>query len=331
MGEILGDLFTGAGYPVVLTSRFRSRSLRLIDLSKTLIRRHREIDIQILQVYSGLSFVGEDVASWLGQRLGQKVILHVHGGAIPEFLGRYPRWGLRVLKRAHAIVCPSPFLARSLASHGFRCQIIPNVLDLPVYPFRLRRQLTPRLFWMRAFHPAYNPEMALRVLARVRKVIPEATLVMAGPDKGTRDNVRRLSHDLGLDAAVNFPGYLNMAAKVREGDAADIFINTNHVDNMPVSILEACAMGLPVVTTNVGGIPDLLDDGETGILVYDNDDQAMAEWILRLLRNPELAARISANGRTLAERSSWEQVRPQWERLFSDVMSQSYGKGVDIS
>jgi glycosyltransferase involved in cell wall biosynthesis len=178
---------------------------------------------------------------------------------------------------------------------------------------------------MRTFHPSYNPEMAVRVLARVRKVVPETTLVIAGQDKGTQEVVRRLAQKLDVSDVVRFPGYLNTSAKVHEGQAADIFLNTNHVDNMPVSVIEACAMGLPVVATNVGGIPDLLTDNETSLLVPDDDDEAMAAAVLRLLRDPDLAGRLSANGRKLAERSSWEYVRPQWERLFATIVAASDG------
>ena len=108
---------------------------------------------------------------------------------------------------------------------------------------------------------------------------------------------------------------------MREGDAADIYINTNRIDNMPVAVLEACAMGLPVVSTDVGGIPDLLTHGETGLLVPDDDDDAMARAVQSLLTNSELAGRISHSGRKLAESSAWERVRLLWEELFADLMS----------
>jgi glycosyltransferase involved in cell wall biosynthesis len=251
----------------------------------------------------------------------------LRAGAMPEFMARYPHWSCRVLRRADALVAPSPFLARALARYGFMVQVIPNVVNLAAYTYRYRRALSPRLFWMRAFHPIYNPHMAVRVLAHVQKVVRDAALVMAGQDKGTQDDVQRLARKLGLDDKVHFPGYLDMLAKVHEGNAADIFLNTNRVDNMPVSVVEACAMGLPVVATNVGGIPDLLTDGKTSLLVPDDDDKAMAEAVLRLLHDPNLAGRLSANGRKLAERSSWEQVRPEWEQLFASVMAQSTRKG----
>lgn len=265
MGEILADLFVRSGYPVVVASHQLNRAARLAEIVATLIVHRHSVDVQCLQAYSGPSFVIVDVASWLGQRLGQKIVMHVHGGAMPEFMARYPRWTCRVLRRADAIVAPSSFLARALTRYGFDVRVIPNVIDLSSYPYRHRRYLSPRLFWMRAFHPIYNPEMAVHVLARVRRQVPEATLVMAGQNKGMQGEIQGLVRRLGLDSAVRFPGFLDMAAKVREGSAADIFLNTNHVDNMPVSVIEACAMGLPVVATNVGGIPDLLTDSETGL------------------------------------------------------------------
>jgi glycosyltransferase involved in cell wall biosynthesis len=328
-GEILGDHFASAGYPVISVSTSPSRYVRLLDIVTTLMRRRHDVDIQCLQVFGGPSFVVEDLASWFGRRFGQRIIMVLRGGAMPEFMARHPQWTRRVLSRADALVAPSAFLAHAVVPYGFQAQVIFNVIDLSKYPYRPRKAIGPRLFWMRSFHPVYNPLMAIRVLARLRSTMPTASLVMAGQDKGLEFETRRLAEELGLNGAVHFPGFLDTAAKVKEGDAADIYINTNHVDNMPVTVVEACAMGLPVVATAVGGVPDLLTDGETGLLVPDNDDQAMTAAIQRLLNDPALAMRLSTNGRQLAERSSWEQVRPLWERIFAEVMARAKHSGME--
>src|SRR5207249_3285499 len=102
------------------------------------------------------------------------------GGAMPEFAARHPGWNRRVLSRARALVAPSKFLAREMAPHGFDCRVIPNVIEIECYPYRHRARLLPRLFWMRTFHPIYNPEMAIRTLAELRKTVSDATLVMGG-------------------------------------------------------------------------------------------------------------------------------------------------------
>lgn len=320
-GQRLSDLLGSAGYNVISVSSRVNRYRRLADIAWTLVSRAREIDVLVLEIYGGSSFVVEDLASFLGRRCGHKVILWLHGGALPDFTARYPRWSDRVFRRGHAMVSPTAFLARAVAQRGFAAQVIANTLDLSEYRFRLRRGLAPRLFWMRTFHPVWNPEMAIRVLARVHRSYPEATLVMAGQDRGWQSRIRELAGRMGLNRSVRFAGFLDPAAKAREGDAADIFINTNRIDNMPVAVLEAGAMGLPVVSTNVGGVPDLLEHEHTALLTPSEDDAAMAGAVIRLLREPDLAARLSTHGRRLAERSSWESVRPQWERLFQSVRS----------
>src|SRR6266850_4418557 len=312
-GEILSDLFKIKGYSVTSVSSLRNRYMRLADIIITLIKQRREIDLQCLQVFGGPSFVLEDIASWLGQRFGQRIIMFLRGGAMPEFMARFPRWTRRVLARADAIIAPSEFLARAVIPYGFSAQVIPNVIDLSKYPYRHRQAVSPHMLWMRTFHPVWNPMMAVRVVARLRTAMPESRLVMAGQNKGQEAEVRRLAEELGLNGAVRFSGFLDMSGKVREGDSADIFLNTPRVDNMPVAVIEACAMGMPVVTTAVGGIPDLLTDGETGLLVPPDDDEAMVQALQRLVNDPSLAGRLSANGRQLAERSAWERVCPELE------------------
>ncbi len=287
--EIIADLFEAAGYPVISVSDSPNRYWRLIDIVKTLILKRRQVDILVINVYGGASFVVEDIASYLGRLFGKPTVMLLHGGAMPEFMARFPKWTRRVLGRAHTIVTPSEFLARA---------VVP----------------------MRTFHPIYNPLMAVRVLARLRSTVPDATLLMAGQANGTEVEVQRLADELGLNGALRLSGFLDAENKMAEANAAEIFINTNHIDNMPVSVVEACAMGLPVVSTAVGGLPDLLTDGETGLLVPDDDDEAMVEAIEMLLKDLDLTSRLSSKGRLLAERSSWDEVRPQWEHLFAELV-----------
>jgi glycosyltransferase involved in cell wall biosynthesis len=318
-GQILADLFQREGYEVRSASALLNRYGRLADITTTLARHRGDVDVVVLEVYGGPSFVVEDITSWLGSRLGLPIIMWLHGGALPEFMAKFPGWTKRVLRRAHTIVTPTDFLARTVAQHGFEARIIPNVIELDSYPYRHREAVAARLFWMRSFHPIWNPNMALRVMARLRDSLPGASLVMAGPDKGSLPDVIRQTQSLGLGDRVRFAGFLDQEGKTREGGAADIYINTNHIDNAPVGVLEACAMGLPVITTSVGGIPDLFDHGETALFVRDDDDEGMARSVQGLCSNPDLAALLSRNGRRLAECFSWEQVRPRWEQLFSEL------------
>jgi glycosyltransferase involved in cell wall biosynthesis len=316
---ILANRLASERYGVVTASSRINRCARLADLVSTLLRHRREIDVVCLAVYGGPSFVAEDLASRVAQQLGKPLVMTLHGGAMPEFMSRFPRWSMSVLRRANCLVTPSEFLRRAVAERGLEARVIPNLIDLRNYQYRYRSRLHPKLFWMRSFHPIYNPMLAIRVLSRVRQQIPEASLVMAGQHKGAEVEVERLARELGVHGAVQFPGFLDREEKRRLGNAADIFINTNRVDNMPVAVLEAGAMGLPIVATAVGGVPDLLVNGRDGVLVPDNDVEAMANAVLGLLNDPDLAGRLSRNGRRLAERSTWDAVGPQWTGLFREM------------
>lgn len=318
-GLLLAQRLRGEGLPVLDTSAVRAPLARLLDTLWTLFRRRREIDVQCLQVFSGRSFVLQEAASLLGRALGKKLVLSLHGGALPEFQERWPRLVRRLLRRADAVVAPSPFLARCAARAGVSARIIPNTIEIGALPFRARGPLAPRLLWMRTLHPIWNPAMAVRVLARLRRARPEATLVIAGRDRGEGAAVLRLARSLGVEDGVRLAGFLDASGKAREGGAADLFLNTNRIDNAPVSVLEACAMGIPVVSTAVGGIPDQLRDGETALLVPDDDDAAMAAAVERLLSDAALARRLSEGGRRLAEACDWRAVRPLWEELFREV------------
>lgn len=318
-GDVLAGYFRAAGYDAIAASGLAGRAACLADIAIAVLRTRRRAGLLLVQTYSGSSFITADLATALGKRLGLPLVLHLHGGNLPDFMERHPGWSRRVLSRAAAMVAPSRYLVAAMERHGFAAQVIPNVIDLPADGFRARRVLAPKLFWMRSFHEIYNPLMALHAFARVRAAVPTATLVMAGPDKGLQAAARREAGRLGLADAVRFPGFLDGNAKLREGEQADIFLTTNRIDNTPVSVLEACALGLPVVATAVGGVPDLLQHEQTALLAPDGDDEAMAAAVLRLLGDSSLAERLSVNGRRLAEPSLWPNVRPLWEQLFSTL------------
>lgn len=324
-GYILATLFEKDGYEVISASSRVGRFHRLLDVVWTVLRNHRKVDVWLLEVYSGLGFVIADIASFLVRLFRVPTIMVLHGGNLPEFGKRHPWWFKRVLRRAAALVAPSSFLAVAIQQDEFVVRIVPNVIDLGRYAFRLRQKISPKLLWMRSFHPIYNPQMALDAFSEVRLEFPDATLVMAGVDKGLENSVKNSAQQMGLGNAVRFPGFLDEHAKIREFSEADIYLNTNRLDNMPVSVVEACAMGLPVVATAVGGLSHLIDHGKNGLLVPDNDPNKMAAAIMTLLRDQDLTERLSVNGRLLAEKSAWTSVRSSWEVLFNEILTEENG------
>lgn len=239
---------------------------------------------------------------------GSRRVLSYHGGEAPAFLARWGWLARPVLRRYDAVLALTSTQARLFAAHGIPTRIVPNIVPVERFPFRRRSRLRPRLVWVRQFEPVYRPLDALEVLAQVQTHHPEATLTMVG-DGSLLPALRRAVADRNLHG-VTLPGRLPPEALPAVYDEADLFLNTSSVDNLPLSLIEAAACGLPIVSTAAGAIPDLIADGENGLLAPVGDVAALAAAILRLLADPTLAASLSAAGRPTAERFTWSAIAP---------------------
>lgn len=318
--EQLAPHLEAQGIRYLLTSSQPNRYVRPIDILRTIIRNARRIDVLCIQVYGGRTSMIEDLASVLGRFFRHSVVMVLHGGALPAFMDRHPRWARRVLARAHCLVAPSEYLAGTLQRMGFHPEIIPNSIDPLAYRYRHRTQLEPRILWMRAFHPIYRPELAIRSLKVVLDHYPSALLTLAGQDKGMLQDLDRLANQLEVNDHIRFIGFLDAQAKRREFDRHDIFLNTSSIDNMPLTLLEAAASGLPIVTTRVGGIEATFHDRKDCLFVDCPAPDEIATHILSLLSSPEISRHLSSQGRALAERFFVPRIAPLWMATFREVL-----------
>jgi glycosyltransferase involved in cell wall biosynthesis len=324
-GEILAGLFRREGYDVAMSSSVKQPLLRAIDLADAVLREGGRRDVAILSVFSGRAFAYAGLIGRLCQ-LGLPLVMVLHGGALPEQFATSPKRSRRVLARAARVVAPSGYLAAATRELGLEATVIPNVLDLDHYAYEEEPAPVdgpPRLLWLRTLHPVYHPELAIEVLARLHARGLQARLTLAGQDKGLLAPCRALAARLGLADALDFPGFLDMPAKQAAFANHDLFLNTNRIDNTPVTVLEAAAAGLPIVATNVGGVPHLLKDHESALLTPSEDPDAMAAAVLALWQDRDLRQRLRRQARQVAEASAWPAVHEQWVRLFADLTSAS--------
>ncbi|MBL8214264.1 MAG: glycosyltransferase family 4 protein [Bryobacterales bacterium] len=285
-------------------------------------------DVAIIDVFSRDAFLWAEAVAWVMRRLGKPYVLALHGGGLPSFLASQPWRARRLLQPAAAVVAPSTFLKHGLQQYRDDILLIPNAIDIAGYHFRTRGPLSPRLVWLRAFHSMYAPEQAVEVLARVKRRFPTATLLMIGGDKGdgSLQRTTRLVQQLGLTTAVSFAGTIQKADVPNWLNNGDIFLNTTTVDNMPVSVIEAMACGLCVVSTNPAGIPHLLDHGSTALLAPVGDVPALVEAVERLLADTDLARQLSFAGRSLVEAFDWKHVLPRWERVLRSATQPGFAR-----
>lgn len=250
---------------------------------------------------------------WIARLRGTAVIVNYRGGAAAEFFASAPRHVLAGLRGAALRVTPSPFLQRVFGEHGLQAEVIPNVIDLSRFQRVARREFgdAPHLLVARNLEPIYGIPMAIHTLVRVRQRFPGATMTVAGSGPEL-PALQALVMTLGLVDAVRFTGRIDNAAMPQLYAAADCAINTSTVDNMPISVLEAFASGVPMVSTRAGGIPDILEDGRTGMLVPIGDADAMAGAVCRMLADAAFAERTTGAARAEVERYRWSQVKALW-------------------
>ncbi|MGA3294927.1 MAG: glycosyltransferase [Candidatus Acidiferrales bacterium] len=309
------------GWNVSTTSRCAGRLSRLMDMLSTCWSERGRYQVAAVDVYSGMAFGWAEAVCWTLRKAGKPYVLTLHGGRLPEFSASRPARVRRLLASAVAVTAPSKYLTERMRPYRDDLLLIPNAIDLDSYPFKLRRGAASRLIWLRAFHEIYNPVLAVRVLSRLARELPEIHLTMIGPDKGdgSLQRARQEAESLGVSANVTFLGAVPKQQVPEKLADADIFLNTSNVDNTPVSVMEAMACGLCIVSTNVGGVPYLLDDGNDALLVPPNDAGAMAQAVRRILARSDLAQHLSVQARRNAEQFNWTAVTPQWDRLLRSV------------
>ena len=313
--ETLGKALEQEGYVVSYASSIQNPFVRLVDMLYSIVK-NRKIDYVLIDTYSTSAFWYAFFCSQLCRLFALKYIPILHGGNLPERLKRNPKLSNLLLDNAYQLVAPSNFLKSEFENAGFkRIVFIPNSIELENYHFKERIQIQPKLLWVRAFASIYNPKMAIEVLRKLKQIYPEAELCMVGPDKdGSLQETKKYAEELSLKTT--FTGKLDKKEWVNLSQEYDIFINTTHFDNTPVSVMEAMVLGLPVVSTNVGGIPFLIENEADGLLVEDNDVEGMVKKIEILIKNPDVANSISLNARKKAESFDWEVVKYEWFNLL---------------
>jgi phenylacetate-CoA ligase len=268
-------------------------------------------------------------AIWIGRLRGKGVVVNYRGGEAQRFLARSAGLVRFSLRRADAVIVPSGFLAEVFDRHGIVVQIVPNIVDLARFqpsPERAARRAGAAILVARHLEPLYDNASALRAFAAVHRALPHARLTLCGegPDLA---RLQALTDELDLRDAVRFAGKTEHAVMARLYRESDLVLNPSLADNMPNSVLEAWSSGVPVVSTDVGGIPYLMTHDVNGLLVPPGDVCAMARAMLSLLRDARKAERLVIEGLLQAQRYSWDRVAPLLMAQYRRVLKRPPASG----
>jgi glycosyltransferase involved in cell wall biosynthesis len=260
------------------------------------------------------SFLLAPLPAMLAARaLGRPVVLNYRSGQAPDHLQR-SAIARTAIASADVNVVPSTFLADVFQGFGIAATIVPNIVDLECFRFRERATPGPRLVSTRNFESLYQVETTLRAFRLVQDRRPDASLTLVGGGP-MEPALRALAAELRLRHVV-FAGRARPDEIASTYAAHDIYIQSPEIDNMPTSVLEAFASGLPVVSTRAGGVPAILTHGRHGLLAPIGDHETLARHVLTLLDDPALAVRLARAAFASCQGCTWEAVRQRWLDVY---------------
>lgn len=326
LGELLAGegvrvqaLATNAPYRPAWVASWRGvRAVaRLAFYLLALWRQCAQADVVHVMANSGWSWhLFAAPAIWVARLRGRPVVVNYRGGEADAFLRRSARWVRPSLRRSTRLVVPSGFLVAVFERFGVSAEIVPNIVDTIRFQPATEPPAGPfHVVVARNLEPIYDNASALRALARLRQQVPEARMTVAGTGP-EREALQALAQELGLGEAVHFAGRLEREAMAALYRSAHVLLNTSLVDNMPNSLLEAMASGVPVVSTQVGGVPYIVADGETALLVPPGAPEAMAQALARVALDPGLAASLRERGCREVQQYTWARVAPRWAAVY---------------
>lgn len=307
-------------FEVISVSDKKNIFLRFIDINLTLLKRIKKTDLVLIDTYSGLSFYYALSISLLCNLTSIKYIPILRGGNLPWRLEKYNKISSYIFNNAAINIAPSGYLKDIFENFLYRCILIPNSIDVNKYEYKKRNSFEFKLLWVRAFNILYNPVLAVTILDNLIKKGYDATLCMVGPEKDhSLSLVKQKITDLNLKDKVTITGKLSKEEWINLSDDYDIFINTTNFDNHPVSVIEAMAKGLAIVSTNVGGIPYLIQNGVNGITVNPNNENEFVSALEFIHNNPTEAVRYCNAARKDIEKMDWKVIENQWLEIIDKI------------
>ncbi len=310
--QILGGLMEQEGFKLNYASNKVNKILRLLDMIFAFFKHVRSVDYVIIDTYSTLNFYFALIISQLCRLFNIKYIPNLNGGNLPSRLNKYPKLSALIFKNSYINVSPSYYLKDEFYRYGYKnVKYIPNTIEIQNYEFREKSFKKIKLLWVRSFSQIYNPKLAVKILSKLIDLEFDTELCMVGPDSdGSLRAVKKLAKKLNV--SVKFTGKLAKKDWIKLAADYNIFINTTKFDNTPVSVIEAMALGLPVVSTNVGGVPYLIQDHYEGILVESNDLDGMVIAVLNIAIDKPYADELAKNARKKVEQFDWQVVKKAW-------------------
>ncbi|GAB5555128.1 MAG: hypothetical protein Sapg2KO_47190 [Saprospiraceae bacterium] len=277
-------------------------------------------ELIIIDVFSTRAFYFATISGSLARLFKINYALVLHGGNLPVRFRSSHNLSQKLLRKASLVFSPSNYLATA-AKSAFEVdvKVIPNRIEVRLNREEVKRE--NQLFWVRSLSSIYNPEMAIEVLKYITEAGLDFKLIFIGPGDSERIiKVKRLIKKYNLDNKVEIKGRMAREDWHNLARNGKYFLNTTYVDNTPSSVIEAMALGLVPISTNVGGLPFILDNKEDSILVEPNHASEMASYIVALEKDQAELVRLRENGRQkFLETYADKKISEEWRKALTNI------------
>lgn len=315
--------------------RYRSE-----HVSPKILYEPLKYDIDVVHIHSGIS-----ISLIAGFRYAMKkkrpLVITWHGDSIREY-GRYSGFipGVaaylykkyladKILSHADVIISPSKYYidgSRFLGKYRDKIVVIPNGINLEEFDIPYSKEECKSklglngknmVLFMGSLYPLKGPHILLKAISKVIKERTDTMFVFAG--RGDVNKYKKLSEEIGVQKYVRFTGYVS-EEKPFYYRAADVFVLPSYEEIFGIVNLESMACGTPIVASKIGGIPDIVRDGENGLLVPPRDSKALADAIIYLMENKDIREKMGKNGKKKAKDYSWERIAEETEKVYLSLI-----------
>jgi glycosyltransferase involved in cell wall biosynthesis len=286
-------------------------------------------DVVHVHTCSGLVFWRDAALAALARGSGRKVVWHVHGGLFADFIGRQgilarPLLGSGLRLGARVLVLSASWRQRlATLVAGVRWEVVPNGVPLPseaVDPASAGRCV---FLFMGHLGPEKGCDDLVDAVALARARSFGGRLDLAGKElePGQRRKLEMRIEERGCSDAVRLIGVISGEDKARTLDATHCLVLPSHAEALPMAVLEGMALGLPIIATRVGAIPEVIEDGREGLLIEAGDVPALADCLLRIDGDPKLRSRLGNAGRArIAESFSLETMAERVAGIYEELL-----------
>ena len=317
--QTLLNLFSKNNIQYIKTTYYKNKVLKFIDIFSFLFINRKKYDVIHIQAHSGYNIISVIISIFWAKILNKKIIVMYYGGDAKSYFSNHPYFYKLVFSRIDVVVVACNYM-KSIFSDILKIdtKIIPHIINIEEWPNRLRSKSKGNLLWVRSFWDDYNPLMLLKVYKKIININPDFKLKIIGAGY--------LEKEIKNFININELNGIELLGRVSDSDLkssyewADVFINTTNIDNQPVTVLEAMTCGCAIVSTNPGGIPDIIEDGYNGLLCNTNDIDSMVDNVMSLHNDFELFCKLSKNGRLYINKHfSKKIIYERWQKRYNSL------------